>query len=110
MYDDWAERFRALGDTTRLRILSLLSVRDACVCELVELLPIRQPAVSQHLRKLKQAGLVDEYRQKSWTFYRLRADMPLHIADWVRELKADESDVLWLQTHHVGALCTNRDT
>lgn len=106
MYIEWAERFRVLGDATRLRILSLLSVRDACVCELVELLPISQPAVSQHLRKLKQAGLVDEYRRKSWVFYRLRTDMPSYIADWIQELRADDRDIAWLTTHQVGTLCT----
>lgn len=106
MYIEWAERFRVLGDATRLRILSLLSVRDACVCELVELLPISQPAVSQHLRKLKQAALVDEYRRKSWVFYRLRTDMPSYIADWIQELRADDRDIAWLTTHQVGTLCT----
>ncbi|PSR20470.1 MAG: hypothetical protein C7B45_14725 [Sulfobacillus acidophilus] len=54
---EWVERFRVLGDATRLRILGLLGVRDACVCELVELLPVSQPAVSQHLRRLRQAAL-----------------------------------------------------
>ena len=106
MYTEWAERFRVLGDATRLRILSLLSVRDACVCELVELLPITQPAVSQHLRKLKLAGLVDEYRVKSWRFYRLQADMPPYIASWIQELKVGDSDIVWLKTHQVGATCT----
>jgi ArsR family transcriptional regulator len=105
VYAEWAERFRVLGDETRLRILSLLKVRDACVCELVELLPVSQPAVSQHLRRLKQAGLVDEYRHKSWTFYHLRPDMPDSVATWVHALPADPADVAWLQTHHVGLTC-----
>ncbi|MGC8487834.1 MAG: ArsR/SmtB family transcription factor [Clostridia bacterium] len=105
MHARWAELFRVLGDATRLRILSLLGVREACVCELVELLPVSQPAVSQHLRRLKQAGLVDERRQKSWTFYHLRSDMPDPIATWLRTLPADPSDVAWLQTHHVGLSC-----
>ncbi len=105
MYTEWAERFRVLGDVTRLRILSLLTVRDACVCEIVALLPISQPAVSQHLRKLRQAGLVEEYRQKSWKFYRLRSDMPASVADWIRDLNVEDSDATWLNTHQVGMLC-----
>lgn len=107
MYNEWAELFRALGDSTRLRILSLLTVRDACVCEVVELLPISQPAVSQHLRKLRQAGLVEEYRQKSWKFYRLRRDLPPLIADWIRDLDAQDSDRAWLNTHQVGTVCNS---
>lgn len=106
MYSEWAERFRVLGDSTRLKILGLLSVRDACVCELVDLLPISQPAVSQHLRRLKQVGFVEEYRQKSWMYYHLRADIPPLIAEWVRTLEVDNQDALWLATHQVGITCT----
>jgi len=106
---EWAERFRVLGDPTRLRILSLLVVRYACVCELVELLPISQPAVSQHLRRLKQAGLVEEYRHKSWTFYQPRSDMPSPIAAWVRALLVDDEDVQWLETYHVASTCAVLD-
>lgn len=109
MYSEWAERFRVLGDATRLRILSLLSVRDACVCELVDLLPVSQPAVSQHLRRLKQAGFVEEYRQKSWTYYHLRADMPPSIATWLRTLEVDDRDAMWLTTHQVGATCVVKE-
>lgn len=105
MYGEWAERFRVLGDPTRLRILRLLSVRDACVCELVELLPVSQPAVSQHLRRLKQAGLVEEYRHKAWTFYRLRRDMPPRIWEWLNDLAVDAEDAGWLRTHHVDKTC-----
>lgn len=105
MYQEWSERFRALGDGTRLHILGLLSVRDACVCELVELLPVSQPAVSQHLRKLKQVGFVREYRQKSWVFYALRTDLPPVIAAFLRDLPVVESDVSWLSTHQVAVSC-----
>lgn len=85
LFADWAERFRVLGDATRLRIL-------ACVCELVELLHVSQPAVSQHLRRLTQAALVTEYRQKAWTYYRLRTE-----------------DAAWLHSHHVGLSCAVMD-
>jgi len=105
VYKEWSERFRALGDGTRLHILGLLSVRDACVCELVELLPVSQPAVSQHLRKLKQVGFVREYRQKSWVFYALRTDLPPVIAAFLRDLPVAESDVSWLSTHQVAISC-----
>lgn len=74
MQADWdalAESFRALGDRTRLRILAMLKVGELCVCELVEALGISQPAVSQHMRRLKQAGWVKERRRGQWVFYSL---------------------------------------
>lgn len=107
MYPEWTERFRALGDDTRLRILSLLSVRDACVCELVALLPVSQPAVSQHLRKLKQAGFVREYRQKSWVFYALREDLPAPVSMFLQDLAVDAQDAEWLHTHQVAVSCAD---
>ncbi len=109
MYEEWAERWRALGDPTRLHILRLLSVRDACVCELVELLPISQSAVSQHLRKLKHAGFVRDYREKSWVFYTLRPDIPPAIVRMLQELAIPEQEVIWLRSHQVGEACVVPD-
>ncbi|MRG27770.1 metalloregulator ArsR/SmtB family transcription factor [Laceyella tengchongensis] len=71
---DWeqiAECHKALADKTRLRILALLKVEELCVCELVEILNITQPAVSQHIRKLKNVKLVKERRNGQWVFYSL---------------------------------------
>jgi DNA-binding transcriptional ArsR family regulator len=50
----------ALGDPTRRAIFERLAARPAAVGELAKTLPVTRPAVSQHLRVLKQAGLVDE--------------------------------------------------
>ncbi|BCU82069.1 transcriptional regulator [Polycladomyces abyssicola] len=66
-----AECHKALGDKTRLQILALLKEEELCVCELVEILNISQPAVSQHMRRLKNAKLVKERRQGQWVFYSL---------------------------------------
>lgn len=55
--------FKALGEPTRLRIIKLLAEQELCVCELEEIMQISQPRISQHLKVLKQAGLVDERRE-----------------------------------------------
>ena len=56
---DLVDLFRALGHPARLRILRLLAQRKACICgEIVEELPLAQATVSQHLKVLKQAGLI----------------------------------------------------
>ncbi|MCF8011909.1 MAG: metalloregulator ArsR/SmtB family transcription factor [Clostridiales bacterium] len=54
---------KALGESTRLKILKLLSVRSMYVCELESVLQINQPRVSQHLRIIKEAGLVKERKE-----------------------------------------------
>lgn len=60
---------KLLGDKTRLTMMKLLEGRTLCVCELVELFEISQPAISQHLRKLKDAGLVKEEKRGQWVYY-----------------------------------------
>ena len=71
-----ADLLRTLGDETRLEILLLLRRREFCVCELVDLFPISQPAVSGHLRRLRDAGLVEDERRGMWVYYRARGDLP----------------------------------
>lgn len=62
---------RAISQATRLRILVLLAETELCSCELVELLGVSQPAISQHMRVLKRAGLVTERKLGTWVYYRL---------------------------------------
>ena len=72
-----ANTLRLLGSEPRLTILALLRERALCVCELVAALGISQPAVSQHLQKLKAYGLVREARRGQWIYYSLDvADKP----------------------------------
>ena len=66
-----AERFRVLGDVTRLRLLLALSLAELCVCDLTELLGISQTATSQHLKILRAYGLVRFRKQGRMAFYRL---------------------------------------
>ena len=74
------EEFKVLGDKTRLRIISLLQGRELCVCDLTEVLEISQPGVSQHMRRLRQAGFVNERRGGQWIYYSLnRENRLLHI-------------------------------
>jgi ArsR family transcriptional regulator len=66
-----AENLKLLGDKSRLTILALLKEQDLCVCDIVEFLEMSQPSISQHLRKLKSAGLVNEKRRGQWVYYSL---------------------------------------
>lgn len=63
--------YKALGDDTRLKILEMLTGREMCVCEILNRLNMSQPAVSHHLKILKQAGLVKDSREGKWIYYSL---------------------------------------
>ena len=66
--------FRALADSTRLRLLNLIAGREICVCYFVGILRISQPKISRHLAYLRRAGLVSARREGKWMHYRL--EMP----------------------------------
>jgi DNA-binding transcriptional ArsR family regulator len=65
---------KLLGDRTRLTIMALLQIKELCVCELLEVFDMSQPSISQHLRKLKDAGLVKEERRGQWIYYSINTD------------------------------------
>lgn len=69
--EDTSNTLKLLGDQTRLTIIGLLKDNECCVCEFVEILNMSQPAISQHLRKLRDAGVVKEKRNGHWIFYSL---------------------------------------
>lgn len=62
---------KVLGDKTRLTMLGMMLESDCCVCEFVDVFQMSQPAISQHLRKLKEHGLVSEQKKSQWVFYSL---------------------------------------
>ncbi len=61
--------FRALGEDTRIKIITMLFEEEMCICELIEKLNLSQSAVSHHVKILKQAELVNVRRKGKWTFY-----------------------------------------
>ncbi|WP_138417910.1 ArsR/SmtB family transcription factor [Aquibacillus sediminis] len=72
--DKAAMVLKLLGDKTRLTMVKLLENNDCCVCEFVEIFQASQPSISQHLRKLRDVGLVKEERRGQWIFYSINQD------------------------------------
>ncbi len=68
------ELIRALADPLRARIIELLAHEQLCTCHLVELTGARQTNISNHLRVLRQAGLVEAEPAGRYTYYRLRPE------------------------------------
>jgi DNA-binding transcriptional ArsR family regulator len=70
----YAEAIQALGDPTRRTVFERLREGPQSVGELARGLPVSRPAVSQHLRVLKEAGLVRERREGTRNFYSVNGD------------------------------------
>ena len=67
---------KALADPTRFRILqAIATARERCCGELARDFPITQATVSQHLKVLTDAGLVEPRRAGQFNYYRLRRDV-----------------------------------
>jgi len=66
-----AETFKALGHPARLQIVDMLSIRERCVCELVEAVGLGWSTVSRHLSVLKSAGVVQDEKRGVQVIYTL---------------------------------------
>lgn len=76
-YKQMEQSLKAVSDETRMLILKYLSKEALCICEFTELLEMTQPAISQHMRKLKQANLICEEKRGRWTIWSLNKDHTL---------------------------------
>lgn len=72
-----AHVFHALGDPTRVRLVSLIAAApgcEACICDLVEPVGLSQPTVSYHMRVLVDAGVVTRDQRGKWAYFALVPD------------------------------------
>lgn len=92
------EALLALGDPTRLAILGRLADRPSAVVDLANELPVSRPAVSQHLRVLKEAGLVIDQAVGNRRIYRVEPAALAALRDqldqfWTRALASYQETV-----------------
>lgn len=89
--------FQALADPSRRKIFESLTRGEAAVKDLTARFHISQPAVSQHLAALKDAGLVNGRREGRCVYYRVDPDGLKPLIDWIAHYRA-----FW--TKHVAQL------
>ncbi|MEU8729134.1 metalloregulator ArsR/SmtB family transcription factor [Streptomyces tendae] len=77
---------RVLADPLRLRIVTLLATETLCTTHLVEETGARQTNLSNHLRVLREAGVVETEPCGRYTYYRLRPDVIASLAGWFADL------------------------
>jgi DNA-binding transcriptional ArsR family regulator/precorrin-6B methylase 2 len=83
-------RFKALADPVRLRLVALCRQGECSVSELTEVLCLSQPRVSQHLKQLVEAGLLERFRDGKRVYYRLPAARRGTVARLLELLPEDE--------------------
>jgi DNA-binding transcriptional ArsR family regulator len=75
--------FEVLGEESRRRILDLLAQEERQVGDLVALLSLSQPAVSKHLKVLREAGLVESRTEAQRRIYRVRPEPLREVDEWL---------------------------
>jgi DNA-binding transcriptional ArsR family regulator len=88
---------RALVDPLRARIVALLAEEQLCTCHLVELTGATQTNVSNHLRVLRSAGLVEPEPAGRYTYYRLRPEVLAGLAEHWADLARRALDATQLR-------------
>jgi len=86
--------FRALADSTRMRIMLLVLKQELCVCELESVLGMEQSRISHALRTLRDAALIEERRDGRWIFYRAAAALPPSLISYLEESGRDDEQTL----------------
>jgi len=76
---------KALGDPIRLTLVDVLRKHagKVCVCELVPLFDVSQSTLSHHLKKLRDAGIVDSERKGLWAYYYVNSEELEELSAWL---------------------------
>jgi DNA-binding transcriptional ArsR family regulator len=82
------EVFRALADPTRRAVFEKLATSELSVSELTARFSVSQPAISQHLATLREAGLVAERREGRFVYYRAEPDGLSPLLTWIDRYRA----------------------
>ncbi len=108
--DQMVDTLKAAAETSRLRILALLSQGDLTVTDLTEILGQSQPRVSRHLKLLLEAQLIVRYQEGSWAYFRLSdADAAREFVDGVVG-RLDQADaVIERDLERLGAIKRRRE-
>ena len=77
---------KALSDGNRLRVVvSLMSHKELCVCQITEMLKLAMATVSRHMSVLQNAGLILSRKEGRWVYYSLSGSFPKKLKQWLVE-------------------------
>lgn len=94
--DEAVDALKALAHPVRLEMVRMLAEGggELCVCHLGEAFDLAQPTVSHHLKRLRQAGLVDSRKDGTWVHHRIRPEAMAGLAalleGWTEEASLDD--------------------
>ena len=93
-YTEFAPIFKALGDSTRLKIIEMLSCGELCACDILESFQITQPTLSYHMKILTDCGLVKSRKNGSWMRYSNNTELILHVKEYWNIITTKQDDCI----------------
>ena len=84
------EVFKALSDSTRLKILECVRKGEKCICEIIPYTGKSQPNVSQHLKVLNNAGIIDERKDGTRIIIKTSNNTIYHVIDQVKHISSSK--------------------
>ena len=85
--EQYLKAFKALSDDSRLRIVKMLEVKSMCVCEITSVIGYATPTISNHLKILKEAGLIVQNREEKYVNYSLNNESAWFIKNTLKFVK-----------------------
>ena len=108
------DKFKALSEESRIRILTLIMEREMCVCEIEACLHMTQSNASRHLTVLKQCGILESCKKAQWAHYRISEKFKEeHKGLWeylqikIKELPSYQLDRNEIEKYETIDICTN---
>lgn len=104
--DALLQRFQAVAEETRYRVVKMLAEGERCVCELQEDVGAAQSRLSFHLKKLKDAGVVSDRREGRWVYYSLVPEALEEMRAFLGEVQPDEGWTRAARAPQSGSCCS----
>nr|WP_319538137.1 metalloregulator ArsR/SmtB family transcription factor [uncultured Methanospirillum sp.] len=79
------EMIKAVSHPLRLKILLMLKTRDQCVCEFTWIFDETQTQISNHLKILRDAGIIETYYRSNHKIYRIKEDADISLITWMHQ-------------------------
>ena len=91
---DYALIFKARGDSTRLKIIEMLSCGELCACDILNSFEITQPTLSYHMKILLECGLVESRKEGSWIRYRNNVKLIQNIKNFWDNITTEQENCI----------------
>lgn len=94
VFKDEIKMLKTIADSTRIQILDVLSCKEMCACEILELLTISQSTLSHHMKVLIDSGLVKSRKEATWMHYSVNYDKVNELHCFIDKITKEKQDCI----------------